>query len=172
MSFRPAFNGNSNLLNKTMKNIIIALAALTTTLTAQVKVGASFPDLSSHRVSGAPSTKGKVVLYDFWASWCVPCKKSFPGYDKLHRKYADKGFMVVAVGTDKKKKDSDRFLKNLRVSFPIAYDRTQSLVSKVRPKTMPTAYLVGKDGKVIHIHNGYKRGTIKTLEKYIKKALN
>jgi thiol-disulfide isomerase/thioredoxin len=158
-------------MKKLITSILFAIS-ISASSQAQIAKGNPFPAPSSYGVTGKmPDTKGKVVLYDFWASWCAPCRKAFPAYEKLYRKYAKQGFVVVAVGTDKKPTDSARFLKGLKYSFPVVFDHSQRFVAKIRPSSMPTAYLVGKDGKVIHIHTGFKSSTTKTLEAQIKAAL-
>ena len=159
-----------------MKNIAICfLTALVLLATsgAEVSRGASFPNPKTFGVTGIlPSTKGKVVLYDFWASWCQPCRQAFPAYDRLYKKYKGQGLIVVGVGTDKKPKDSAGFLKRLSPTFPVIFDHSQRFVAKVGPKGMPTAYLVGKNGKVAFIHSGFRGAkTVKTIEAQIQVAL-
>src|SRR5437870_4845046 len=86
-----------------------ALVAVATPL----KQGDAFPDLAQYGLEGAlPELKGKVVLVDFFASWCGPCKESFPIMQELHQKYADKGLVIVAINLDKKREDMDDFLRN------------------------------------------------------------
>lgn len=157
---------------KKLTQMILLAFALSVGAQAQIVQGAAFPSPASSGVTGKmPATKGKVVLYDFWASWCLPCRKSFPEYTKLYQKYKGKGLVVVAVGTDKNPADSAKFLKGLKPTFPVVFDHSQKFVAKVRPSGMPTAYLVGKDGRVIHVHKGFDSKTIKDLEKRIEAAL-
>lgn len=157
---------------KTLIQMLLLTLALSTAVQAQVAEGAAFPSPASSGVTGKiPSTKGKVVLYDFWASWCLPCRKSFPEYSKLYQKYKGRGLVVIAIGTDKKPEDAAKFLQGLKPTFPVVFDHSQKFVAKVRPSGMPTAYLVGKDGKVIHVHKGFDSKTIKDLEKRIEAAL-
>lgn len=159
-----------------MNNRIICLLALIFTISishAQVTQGSAFPNPKSYGITGTmPATKGKVVLYDFWASWCAPCRQAFPAYEKLYQKYKKRGLIIVGVGTDQKPADSAKFLKGLKTTFPVVLDHTQKFVAKVRPKGMPTAYLVGKNGRVVHIHTGFRGSkTIKALEAQIEAAL-
>lgn len=134
-----------------------------TALHAAVKVGDSFPDLSAAgvvRLSGGalPSTAGRVVLVDFWASWCAPCKASFPAYAKLQADYAGKGVLILAVSLDPHDDPPASvaaFIRRESPPFAILRDQQARLVSLVSPPVMPTSYLIGRDGKVRYIHEGF-----------------
>lgn len=127
---------------------------------ADVKVGDSFPALAAAGLvplSGgelAP-TEGRVVLVDFWASWCAPCKASFPALAKLHQDYAARGLTIVAVGIDEKSPAAVAFVKKLAPPFLTVHDRAQKLVKQVAVPTMPTSYLIGRDGRVRYLHEGF-----------------
>jgi thiol-disulfide isomerase/thioredoxin len=121
--------------------------------------GSIFPSLSDYELEGTvPSLEGKVVLIDFWASWCAPCKKSFPALDAIYRKYAPEGFELVAVSVDDKAESMQRFLKANPVSFSTVRDVKKELVADVKVKAMPTSFLVDRQGKVQAVHNGYHGG--------------
>jgi len=153
--------------NKT--KTIGALAALLVTLqlanAAGLKEGDPFPDLASFGLEGTvPDLKGKVVLIDFFASWCGPCKESFPAMEDIYKKYAGKGLVVLAINLDKKKEDMDGFLKNHPASFPIVRDASNKLVSAVKIPTMPSSFLLDRSGKVHSAHRGFKGS--ETTKKY------
>ena len=145
---------NTSLLKK------LTLAALLagTFLTAQaaLKVGDTLPDLASFNLEGKlPDTlKGKVVIVDFWASWCTPCAKSFPVLDELQKKYGDK-LVILAVNVDEKKSNMDKFLEKHAVSFTVVRDGDQKLVAVAEPATMPTSFVLDGTGKVCFLHNGF-----------------
>lgn len=126
---------------------------------AAVKEGDAFPKLdpSELKVLGGtfPETAGKVVLVDFWASWCAPCKASFPTLAKLNRELGPRGFVVVAVGIDEKPAAAESFVKKLSADFPTLHDQAQRLVRRVEVPTMPTSFLLSRDGKVRFIHRGF-----------------
>ena len=132
---------------------------------AAVAVGDVFPSLAVPGMAilggggDLPALAGNVVLVDFWASWCPPCKASFPAMAKLHQDFARRGFVVVAVSVDEKLADAMRFVQGMRPPFLTVHDREQNLVQQVAPPAMPTSYLIGRDGKVRFIHQGYHGGT-------------
>lgn len=123
---------------------------------ADAKSGDLFPQLAAFGLEGqVPETKGKVMLVDFFASWCAPCQKSFPVMEELHKEYSGKGLVIVAISLDKKKADLDRFLKKHPTSFNILRDANGKLAGELKLPTMPTSYLVGKDGKITSVHSGF-----------------
>ena len=138
-----------------------------------VSVGSKFPDLSKMQLEGGvPSMKGKVVLVDFWASWCGPCKQSFPQLDALYQKYHSRGFEVVGVSVDEKAADMKAFLAANKVSFPTARDAGQKLVGAVGPQTMPTSVLVDQNGNVALVEAGFHgKSTVQALDAAIQKLL-
>jgi thiol-disulfide isomerase/thioredoxin len=141
-----------------LKKIAVATLLAGTFLTAQaaLKVGDALPGLASFNLEGKlPDTlKGKVVIVDFWASWCLPCAKSFPVLDELQKKYGDR-LVIVAVNVDEKAANMDDFLKKHPVSFTIVRDANQKLVAVVEPATMPTSFILDGEGKVRFLHNGF-----------------
>lgn len=139
---------------------VIALAALLAgnffTAQAALKVGDSLPDLASFQLEGQlpGSLKGKVVVLDFWASWCLPCAESFPVLDELQKKYGDR-LVVLAVNVDDKKAKMDKFMARHAVSFTVVRDAQQKLVAAAEPQTMPTSFILDGEGKVHFIHKGF-----------------
>jgi thiol-disulfide isomerase/thioredoxin len=170
---------NTFLKFKRISVIAAVMAGLLAARTANaaLKVGDALPDLNSFELDGKlpDSLKGKVVLLDFWASWCVPCAESFPVMDELQKKYGEQGLVIVAVNVDEKAADRDKFLKKHSVGFTIVRDGKQKLVGEVSPETMPTSYLIGRDGKVRFLHNGFhgaetKKEYISEIESLLKET--
>ena len=99
---------------------------------------------------------GKVVVLDFWASWCVPCRRSFPWLNTMHAKYADEGLVIVGVNLDIERADAERFLEEYPARFAIVYDEKQELARQYEVVAMPSSYVIGRDGRVIARHMGFK----------------
>jgi thiol-disulfide isomerase/thioredoxin len=138
--------------------IVAAFAGFVAQLPAQVVAGGYFPPLNSTGLSGGkvPVTKGHVVLVDFWASWCAPCKASFPTYSLLQSEYADRGLIIVAVGVDENVSEYTAFVDRLKPTFATLHDSKRALVSFIQVPTMPTSYLLDRDGKVRFVHPGFR----------------
>ena len=136
--------------------IITTFATVLSMNVQALSIGDTFPDLAKYNLEGTPpDLKGKVVLVDFFASWCVPCRASFPAMEELREKYGDKGFVIVAVNVDKKQSDMESFVKKHPVHFPIVRDVSTKLISEVKVPTMPTSILLNREGKVVAVHNGF-----------------
>lgn len=160
-----------------LKVALVLAALVVPAAKAETKVGDAFPGLTSAGLvtlagGDVASTTGKVVLVDFWASWCAPCKASFPMMAQLHKDYARRGFVIAAVGVDEKPAAAVAFAKKLAPPFPTLHDKEQKLVKQVVPPTMPTSYLIGRDGRVRFIHQGFHGDTTdRELRKEIESLL-
>jgi thiol-disulfide isomerase/thioredoxin len=124
---------------------------------ASIQVGDKFPSFDATALAGGklPDTDGKVTLVDFWASWCAPCKMSFPIYAQLHANYESRGLVIVAVSADENQSAFDAFVKKQSPPFTTLRDKTHQLVSQVKVPAMPTCYLLGRDGRVRFVHRGF-----------------
>ena len=119
--------------------------------------GSLLPELKTQALEGSlPDIKGKVLLLDFWASWCGPCKQSFPELEKIYSEYKSRGVVVLAVNEDDDVSAMKVFLEKNKVSFPVVRDREHSLISKVGAESMPTSLLIDGMGRVRHIHTGFR----------------
>jgi thiol-disulfide isomerase/thioredoxin len=144
---------------------------------AETKTGDVFPALPPAGLvplgnTSLPPTKGQVVLVDFWASWCAPCKASFPMMALLHKEFAGQGLVIAAIGVDEKPAAAAAFVRKLSPPFATLHDREQTLVQQVGVPTMPTTYLVGRDGRVRFVHLGFHGDTTaRELRKQIETLL-
>ena len=114
---------------------------------------------------------GKTVYLDFWASWCGPCKQSFPWMNDMQARYAAQGLRVVAINVDQKAEDAQAFLRKTPAHFDLAFDPTGQTPKAYAIKAMPTAVLIGPDGKVLSVHSGFKDNDRSALEQNIRQAL-
>lgn len=145
---------NTSLLKKFALTALFTGALLTAN--AALKVGDTLPDLASFKLEGRlpDSLKGKIVIVDFWASWCLPCAKSFPVLDELQKKYGDK-IVILGVNVDEKAANMEKFLAKHPVTFTVVRDGGQKLVAVVEPETMPTSFILDGEGKVRFLHKGF-----------------
>jgi thiol-disulfide isomerase/thioredoxin len=102
--------------------------------------------------------RGKVVLLNFWASWCGPCRKEMPILEQLHKQYQNKGVMLVGVNVEPDSEDARKWLKGTPVSFPILFDRDSAVSKLYEVQGMPNTVILDRKGRVRYIHRGYKAG--------------
>ncbi len=102
------------------------------------------------------SYSGKVVIIDFWASWCVPCRRSFPWMNAMHDKYADHGLVIIAVNVDRSADDAARFLAKYPARFDIVYDPQGRLAKEYGVEVMPTSIILDRASEIVARHAGFK----------------
>jgi peroxiredoxin len=140
-------------------------AALTGALAMTSLVGAStsmapsftLPSRSGDTVSLA-QLKGKVVMLNFWASWCGPCRQEMPLLEQMHKRYSALGFTLVGVNVDANSKDAEEWLSKTPVSFPVLFDRESKVSAMYDVKAMPSTVFIDRKGNVRYLHKGYKSG--------------
>ena len=120
---------------------------------------------------GLAQYRGKVVYLDFWASWCGPCKLSFPWMNAMQAKYGAKGLQVVSVNVDVKRADAAKFLTANPASFVVAFDPQGRTPGLYAVKAMPSSYLIGRDGRITLLHCGYAPEDGAALEQEIRLTL-
>jgi thiol-disulfide isomerase/thioredoxin len=163
--------------HRTFLKSLIATAASFAGLTALSladgwTVGTKLPSLANYGLAGkVPPTAGKVVYLDFWASWCAPCKASFPILDGWQKKFAARNFTVLGVNVNENVADMEAFLKKSPVGFPTVSDASQKLVAAANVSTMPTSILIDKKGVIRLIHSGFKAKDQAELEAQIEALL-
>ncbi len=102
--------------------------------------------------------KGKVVYLDFWASWCAPCRLSFPKLNKLYKELKSQGVEVIAINLDENRADAEKFLQENPVEFKIVYDDAKQCPKQYALIAMPSSYIIDKQGVIRMIHLGFKAG--------------
>ncbi|HKK55621.1 TlpA disulfide reductase family protein [Marinobacter sp.] len=115
--------------------------------------------------------RGQVVMLNFWASWCGPCRQEMPLMDDLYEQYKDLGFTVLAVNVDANREEAHRFLNSVPVSFPILYDPESRVSELYRVQAMPTTIMIDRNGTARFIHYGYKPGYEDDYEQQIRQLL-
>lgn len=115
--------------------------------------------------------KGQYVYVDFWASWCAPCKRSFPWMSSLQQRYAGKGLVVVAINVDANRADAERFLASTPAGFTVAFDPGGETPRKYAIKGMPSSVLVDPSGKIVFKHAGFTGDTPRELDAKIRQAV-
>ncbi|MDH5611967.1 MAG: TlpA family protein disulfide reductase [Gammaproteobacteria bacterium] len=118
------------------------------------------------------SLKGKVVYLDFWASWCKPCKESFPWVHQMKETYKDQGLEVLAINLDKERKLANEFLDGMDINFVVAFDEAGDTASEYQLRGMPSSYLIGRDGKLYASHIGFREKDKAAMEQAIKDLLS
>ena len=113
---------------------------------------------------------GKVVVVDFWATWCAPCKESFPAYQRLAQKFGSK-LTVIGVSVDDDPAGIPKFAKETGATFPLAWDDGQITSKSYQPPTMPTCFVVDQTGIVRFVHSGFHSGEERAIESEIDSLL-
>jgi len=119
--------------------------------------------LSEHR--------GEVVLLNFWASWCGPCRQEMPLLDQLNSRYSKLGFSVVGVNVDKDSSLANKLLKDIPVAFPVLLDNEGTVSASYNVSAMPTTVIIDRDGNMRYLHKGYQPGYEQTYEQQIKQLI-
>lgn len=129
------------------------------------------PPFSLLAVDGKPVSlaglRGRYVYVDFWASWCGPCKQSFPWMNQLQAKLGGPRFQVLAINVDEKQSDAARFLAEVPPSFTVVFDGKGVTPAAYGVQGMPTSFLIDPDGKVVFVHQSFKDGERGALEQKI-----
>lgn len=146
-------------------------------LAESVTVGQTAPAVELPLLPGGSSTlslqslRGKVVYLDFWASWCGPCRLSFPQLEQLRKELGPRGFEVLAINVDEREADALGFLEELPVSYPVVRDGSGETPSRYGILGMPTGFLLDRDGVVRAVHQGYRRSDGEKLRLEITRLL-
>lgn len=131
---------------------------------------AGLRDFAGHKIP-LPPLHESVVLLDFWASWCGPCRHSFRYLDRMYRTYAGAALQVWAISLDDDAADAQRFLARTRPRFPVAWDATHQLRNRFRVSSLPTSALLDKDGRLVTRHEGFDPQSQRRLEGSLRTLL-
>jgi len=131
----------------------------------------ALPDLNGSTVS-LEQFKGKVVFLDFWAPWCIPCKQELSELDKLYKKYRNDGFEVIGISIDPSEKNIAAFLQKVPLSFIIALDKKNEGSDTYRVSSLPTGFIIGRDGIIRRKYSGYDKESFTQIEHELSELLN
>ena len=153
-----------------------AMLAAALALPAQAaKPGETAPAVSLPGLNGQTvdltTYKGKVVVLDFWASWCGPCKQSFPWLNQMQARHGARGLQVLAVSVDRRRADADAFLAQVPANFVVSFDAAGETARRYAIAGMPSTVLIGADGRVLLQHSGFRDDDKPALEAAITAAL-
>ncbi len=144
-----------------MRRLALCLLLLSSTAWARVGRGQRAPDFSLPALTGGKvelaRLRGRIVLVDFWAQWCEPCKRELPELEKLHRKYAQK-VVVLGISIDKQRENAARMVRQLGLTFPVLFDPAGTVAAVYDLPKMPSSYLVDARGVVRFVHEGFEGG--------------
>ncbi len=142
---------------------------------AALDEGARAPRLDARDLSGnavsLQAHRGSVVVVDFWASWCEPCGHAMPAMERIYQRYRSRGLVVIGVSVDQSADNARTFLSRTHVSFPIVHDASHTFASRFSPPTMPSTYVIDRQGVVRHVHAGFRQGDAARLEQMIRELL-
>ena len=157
----------------------VAFAALiafgATTAPAALAPASPAPDFTLHSMDGPnlrlKEQRGRVVMVNFWATWCGPCRQEMPQLNRLYEKYKASGFVLLGVNVDDDQRKAAEVAGKLGVTFPVLLD-TDKTVSKLYDlSTMPSTVIIDRDGKIRYVHRGYVSGYEDNYEKQIRELL-
>lgn len=162
---------------RTMISIGISLGLCIALASSAVAVGPNepLPAVTLRNANGTPAAlqiqKGKVTYVDFWASWCPPCQESLPWMNTLVDKYSDRGLNVVAISVDRETSQAEKALKRVNPRFQVLFDPEGNAAKTFGVPSMPTSYLIDKNGEIVHVHRGFKSCDKEPLESEIATLL-
>ena len=175
MKFNPA-TYFATLLNRVQFGFLLAISLFIALLTtANVTLAGKAEPAPVINVKGMDNSdikisdfKGSVLYVDFWATWCPPCRKSFPWMEEMQQRYSGLGFEVLAISLDNKRSVIDQFLKNVPTSFVIAHDAKGGSAQQFKVKGMPSSYLIDRKGNIRLSRMGFNDRDKGKLEAEIK----
>lgn len=161
------------IVRRTFLTVLLAVAALPAL--AADAVGSKAPDFTLKSTTGKnvrlAELRGDVVMINFWATWCGPCRQEMPHLDKIHKKYKDLGFQLLGVNVEADTSGMNKYLKDVPVGFTILNDGANSVAKLYGVDGMPATVIIDRDGKVRHVHRGYKPGYEQKYDQQVKQLV-
>lgn len=142
--------------------LALVAGALFVPLAGAEKLSEPAPDFTLESMQGGEVSlsdlEGDVVLINFWATWCAPCREEMPHLEAIYQRYGDLGFTLLGVNVEEDSSDASEFLAETPVSFPILFDPENRVSELYDVVAMPSTVIIGRDGTMRHIHHGYQPG--------------
>ena len=167
-----------------MRELLLVLIGVYSSMalaTGKLKVEQKFPAFNLQVLSmkgidkksrvNLEKLRGKIVIVDFWASWCEPCKKEMPALNRMYKKYKKNGLVIVGINVGDEIDSVKDFLKENPVNFTLAYDQGKIFTDKCQLSTMPSSFVLSRDGTIKFIHSGYREGDASSFDKEISSLL-
>lgn len=154
-----------------ISSVILALITVFLPTTSVAEKAPEFTLPTNDKDIQLSSYKNQVVYVDFWASWCTPCKQSFPWMNEMQTRYKDRGFKIIAVNLDDSRSAADTFLSVVDANFTIAYDPQGKIAQRYGLTVMPTSYLINRKGDIHFVHKGFRNADRDILESKIKELV-
>ena len=145
------------------KNVVtVAVSLVFSAAVFAVELSGPAPDFTLKSRDGKnvrlSELRGQVVMINFWASWCGPCRQEMPHLEAIHNEYVDYGFTLLGINVDEKQELAEKLLAQIPVSFPILFDPSSSVSKQYNVDAMPTTILIDRDGNLRHLHRAYRPG--------------
>jgi cytochrome c biogenesis protein CcmG/thiol:disulfide interchange protein DsbE len=159
----------------TLLSLFLTLAAPATFAAGTRQEPAAAPDFTLPASSGSVSLRdfrGKVVFVDFWASWCMPCRQSFPWMGIMLDRYSEQGLVIVAINLDKEREAADTFLERYPAPFLVAFDPAGKTAEAFHVEVMPSSFIVSRTGRIVYSHAGFEHAKARAVEDQIKEELS
>jgi peroxiredoxin len=155
--------------------VLTVLLAAPASQAAMPKIGAAAPDFTLKSSSGKnlrlSEHRGEVVMINFWATWCGPCRQELPLLNRLHEQYRKAGFTLLGVNIDDRPDAAQTMAKKLGITFPVLFDTEKRVSGLYDVNAMPSTVLIDRDGKMRYIHLGYRAGYETSYESQIRELL-
>ncbi|MBC6906481.1 TlpA family protein disulfide reductase [Saccharophagus sp. K07] len=159
-----------------MQRFFAFLFAAIFSLSLQAKeLSGPAPDFTLTALDGSKvklsDLKGQVVMLNFWASWCGPCRQEMPLLNDIYASYKKAGFVLLGINVDEIVDDAKDFMNKTPVNFPVLLDSDGKVAGLYKNQAMPSSYFIDRKGNLVHLHQGYKPGEEAEYKKVIKKLL-
>lgn len=160
-------------MSKLLRSLVVAvgLFGLFTLPASATSISGNAPDFTLHSRSGKnirlSDYRGQVVLLNFWASWCGPCRQEMPRLETLYRRYKQLGFVILGVNVDSDSTKANNYLRDIKVTFPILYDTQNAVAKSFNVNAMPTTVIIDRNGKKRFLHQGYEPGYVQEYRKEV-----